>query len=72
MVTLIRGRHVLHFGGEFLINRADSTAWGNTNAGTMNYTGRLYGSHCGRHDDRNVIRRLPAWVYEPMECEGHA
>ncbi len=39
VVTLIRGRHVLHFGGEFLINRADSTAWGNTNAGTMAYTG---------------------------------
>ncbi|HEX3438157.1 MAG TPA: TonB-dependent receptor [Pseudacidobacterium sp.] len=39
VVTLIRGRHVLHFGGEFLINRADSTAWGNLNAGQMGYTG---------------------------------
>jgi hypothetical protein len=39
VVTMIRGRHVLHFGGEFLINRADSTAWGNLNAGTMGYTG---------------------------------
>lgn len=39
VVTLVRGRHVLHFGGEFLINRADSTAWGNTNAGQMSYTG---------------------------------
>lgn len=37
VVTLIRGRHVIHFGGEFLINRADSTAWGNLNAGTMYY-----------------------------------
>ena len=39
VVTLVRGRHVLHFGGEFLINRPDSTAWGNLNAGTMGYTG---------------------------------
>lgn len=39
VVTLIKGRHVLHFGGEFLINRADSTAWGNLNAGTVNFTG---------------------------------
>jgi Carboxypeptidase regulatory-like domain len=39
VVTLIRGRHVLHFGGEFLINRADSTAWGNINAGSVNYNG---------------------------------
>lgn len=39
VVTLIKGRHVLHFGGEFLINRADSTAWGNINAATVQYAG---------------------------------
>ncbi|MCL5262955.1 MAG: carboxypeptidase regulatory-like domain-containing protein [Acidobacteria bacterium] len=39
VVTLIKGRHVLHFGGEFLVNRADSTAWGNINAGSVNYNG---------------------------------
>jgi hypothetical protein len=39
VVTLIRGRHVLHFGGEYLINRADSTAWGNINAGSLTYNG---------------------------------
>lgn len=39
VMTLIRGKHVLTFGGEFLIERLDSTAWGNLNAGTMNYTG---------------------------------
>jgi Carboxypeptidase regulatory-like domain len=38
--TLIHGRHVLHFGGEFLISRADSTAWDNQNAGSTNFTGR--------------------------------
>jgi hypothetical protein len=39
VVTMIKGRHVLHFGGEFLINRADSTAWGNENPGSVNYSG---------------------------------
>lgn len=39
VVTLVKGRHVLHFGGEVLANRADSTQWGNINAGTMGYTG---------------------------------
>ncbi len=39
VVTLIKGRNVLHFGGEFLVNRADSTAWGNINAGSVNYNG---------------------------------
>lgn len=39
VVTMIRGRHVLHFGGEILIERADSTAWGNLNAATLGFTG---------------------------------
>jgi hypothetical protein len=39
VVTMIRGKHVLHFGGEFLFYRDDSTAWGNTNAGQMGYSG---------------------------------
>ena len=39
IVTLIRGRHVLTFGGEFLVERLDSTPWGNLNPGTMGFTG---------------------------------
>jgi hypothetical protein len=39
VVTLIRGKHILHFGGEFLFFRDNSTAWGNINPGTMTYTG---------------------------------
>ena len=39
VVTLIRGRHVLHFGGEFLISRADSTNWGNISAGSPGFAG---------------------------------
>ncbi len=39
VVTLIKGKHVLHFGGEFLINRADSTNWGNLNAASLTFGG---------------------------------
>jgi Carboxypeptidase regulatory-like domain len=39
VVTLIVGKHILHFGGEFLIYQNNSTAWGNVNGGTMGYTG---------------------------------
>jgi len=39
VVTLIRGKHILHFGGEFLFFRDNSTAWGNINGGTMGFTG---------------------------------
>ena len=39
VVTLIRGRHILHFGGEFLINEDNSTAWGNLNPGSFGFTG---------------------------------
>ncbi len=40
VVSLVRGRHILHFGGEFLIMRADSTAWGNLNPGTLTFNGK--------------------------------
>jgi hypothetical protein len=40
VVTMIRGKHILHFGGEFLIYRDDSTQWGNSNAGTMQFSGQ--------------------------------
>ncbi len=39
VVTLVVGKHILHFGGEFLIYQNNSTAWGNLNAGEMSYTG---------------------------------
>lgn len=40
VVTMIRGKHVLHFGGELLMYRDDSTAWGNVNAGTLQFSGQ--------------------------------
>ncbi len=39
VVTMIHGRHSLHFGGELLIYRADSTAWGNINAANLTFAG---------------------------------
>jgi len=41
VVTMIRGKHVLHFGGEFLFYRDDSTAWGNQDGGTLGYSGNF-------------------------------
>jgi hypothetical protein len=40
VVTMILGKHILHFGGEVLIYRDDSTAWGNSNPGTMQFSGQ--------------------------------
>ena len=39
VVTMIRGKHILHFGGELLAYQNNSTAWSNTNAGTFSFTG---------------------------------
>lgn len=39
VVTLIRGQHVLSFGGEYLVFEDNSTAWGNVNAATVGFTG---------------------------------
>jgi len=40
VVTMIRGKHILHFGGELLSYRDNSTAWGNKTAGNMQYSGQ--------------------------------
>ena len=39
VVTLIRGRHSLHVGGNMIYMIADSTAWGNINGATLGFTG---------------------------------
>jgi hypothetical protein len=49
--TLVKSRHVMHFGGEFLISRADSTAWGNQNPGETYFGG--YYSDSGLYQQNN-------------------
>ncbi|HEV7221002.1 MAG TPA: TonB-dependent receptor [Terriglobales bacterium] len=39
VMTLIHGRHILHFGVEVLMGDGDTTPWGNVNAGTFGFTG---------------------------------
>jgi hypothetical protein len=39
VVTMIRGKQILHFGGEFAFYRDNATPWGNVNAGTFQFTG---------------------------------
>jgi hypothetical protein len=39
VVTLIEGKHILHFGGEMAFYRDDTTNWGNLNAGTLGFNG---------------------------------
>ena len=39
VVTMIRGKHILHFGGEFEFSEINETAFNNINGGTMSYTG---------------------------------
>ncbi len=39
VVTLIRGRHILKFGGEILAYQDNSTPWGNIDAGTFQFSG---------------------------------
>src|SRR5258708_30961103 len=38
-VTLIRGRHVLHFGAEVLYLQDNDTSWNNKNPGAFTFTG---------------------------------
>jgi hypothetical protein len=39
VLTLIRGRHILHFGVEVLMGLGNTTPWGNVDAGQFTFTG---------------------------------
>ena len=39
VVTMIRGKHIFHFGGEFLFYRDDTTAWGNISGANVQFYG---------------------------------
>lgn len=39
VVTMIRGKHIIHVGGEYMIFQDNSTAYGNINGSTLGFTG---------------------------------
>ena len=39
-VTLIKGKHILHFGVEVLMSEGNTTAWGSNSAGNYGFTGQ--------------------------------
>ena len=61
VVTLIQGKHILHFGGELLDYQANYTPWGNLQSGNFNFTG-VY-TPAKQHDRNRRIRLcgLPPW-----------
>lgn len=56
VVTMIRGKHILHFGGELLMYRDNSTAWGNVNAGNAWFSGQY----------------TTGWTADPAVCGASA
>lgn len=50
VVTLIKGRNILHFGGEFLAYENNATAWGNEVPGTFNFGGSYTAEYVGSPD----------------------
>ncbi len=50
VVTMIRGRHILHFGGELLAYQDNSTPWGNLSSASFTFNGQFTGSNVGYAD----------------------
>ena len=59
VVMLIRGRHVLHFGGEYLINRNDNTNWGNIDAGDLGFGGQYTAEGGANTSGFNDVNGIP-------------
>ncbi len=69
VVTLIRGKHILHFGGEFLFFRDNSTNWGNIDAGTMGFAGVYTASTQG---DTSTGLGYADFLLGQAQCMGRA
>jgi Carboxypeptidase regulatory-like domain len=46
VMTLIRGKHILHFGVEVLMGDGNTTPWGNVDAGTFQFNGKYTQQNC--------------------------
>ncbi|MFY9804540.1 MAG: TonB-dependent receptor [Candidatus Acidiferrales bacterium] len=40
VITLVKGKHILHFGVEVLMGQGNTTPWGNITSGNFNFTGQ--------------------------------
>ena len=49
-LTMIRGKHILHFGAEVLRNQNNSTPWGNLHGAQFTFTGQYTGGNVGYAD----------------------
>jgi len=47
VLTLVRGRHILHFGVEVLMGEGNTTPWGNVDAGQFTFTGNYTANGAG-------------------------
>jgi hypothetical protein len=56
VVTLIRGKHILHFGGELIMLQDNSTNWGNVDAGDFSFSGQYTGEPGGVWQRRRLGR----------------
>jgi len=50
VITMIRGRHILHFGAEVLIYQDNSTPWGNLSSASLTFNGQFTNSSVGYAD----------------------
>src|SRR5258707_3191600 len=46
LITLIKGRHILHFGVEVLMGDGNTTPWGNVDAGQFTFNGSYTQQNC--------------------------
>src|SRR5258706_253446 len=57
VMTLIKGRHILHFGVEVLMGDGNTTPWGNVDAGQFNFNGALGSMWFGGQIDRTTLQK---------------
>ncbi len=70
VATLVRGKHILHFGGDLLFEQDNSTPWGNINGATLTFNGQYTSPNSNVGYADFLLGDVQAWSALDQGSEG--
>jgi Carboxypeptidase regulatory-like domain/TonB dependent receptor len=70
VVTMVRGKHILHFGADILFEQDNSTPWGNLNGATLTFSGQYSSPNANVGYADFLLGDVQAWSALDQGSEG--
>ncbi len=70
VVTMVRGKHILHFGGDILFEQDNSTPWGNLNAASLTFSGQYSSANSNVGYSDFLLGDVQQWSALDQGSEG--